>query len=221
MVGLTAIGLVVGLLLGAGGAALVLRRPATPVSTQAAGDQPTAATSTSAAVTPTPTHYSGDLRDLLLPAPTTSHPFAKPISKDGTITADQIASAFEDPARAMQALQQNEFVAGAVEQWHDADDTEVLIKLYQFGSADEAKSWQYFNQAGYASDSTTTDQSPIDGIDDSGCWVTKKVDSLGLVDTLGIATQHDIYMLVRVYQPHEQIRSRAIAIMKQQFARLP
>src|SRR5262249_40402109 len=147
MIGLTAIGLVVGLVAGAAGAALVLRRPAnTPTPQAAGGSLPTVST-------PSPTlsaiSFSGDLRMLLLPPPKTSHPFAKPISTDGTLSADQIANAFKDPVRAKEVLQQDDFVAGAVEQWHDADNTEVLIKLYQFGSADEAKSWQYFNQAGY------------------------------------------------------------------------
>jgi hypothetical protein len=216
MVGLTAVGLVVGLVIGAGVTAFAMRR--TTTSPQALSTGGPSDTSTAA---PSPTAFTGDLRTLLLTPPSTSHPFAKPLSTDGTTNADQIASAFQDPTEAKAVLQEDDFVAGAVVQWHDADDTEVLIKLYQFGSPAEAKSWQYFNQRGYAGDATKTDQSPIDGIDDSGCFVTKKVDSLGFIDTLGIAAKQDIYMLVFVYQPGKQNRPIATGIMSSQFQRLP
>jgi hypothetical protein len=216
-IGLTAVGLVVGLVVGAGAAALVLRRPASTPSTLAAGGTPPTAPTPS----PSATSFSGDLRTLLLTAPRTSHPFAKPISKDGTLTADQIASTFTDPTTARVVLTEDGFVAGAIEQWHDADDTEVIIRLYQFGSPDEALSWSDFDQEGLASDTTLTDQSPIDGIDGSSCFVTKKVDSLGFIGTLGIATQKDIYMRIKVFQPVKQIRALAIKIMTSQYARLP
>ena len=67
------------------GAALVLRRPGITPQAQVATGVPTLPESTLTA-TPTPTAFSGDLRTLLLPPPKTSHPFAHPLTTDGTLT---------------------------------------------------------------------------------------------------------------------------------------
>lgn len=223
MIGLTAVSLVFGLVVGGASVALVLRRPVGTVSAQAGGPQPagpTAADPLPSSTAP-PTQFSGDLRTLLLTPPKTSHPFAHPLTTDGTLTESQIASSYTDPEQVLQVLEQDGFQAGAAVQWHDADDTEVLIKLYRFNSADQARAFYLFNKRGYQEDANLADQSPIDDIDDSGCWVSTKVDNLGFVSTTGVTFKDGIYMLVRVFQLDKQNRPVAIAIMKNQYARLP
>src|SRR5262249_45067867 len=117
--------------------------------------------------TTTTAGFTGDLRTLLLTPPTTSHPFTDPISKHGPRTKQQVADSFDDPDSVNDVLDQYHWTGGAIVQWHDADNTQVTIKLYQFNSADNAQLWLSYNVRGYAQDATTTDQSPIDGIDGS------------------------------------------------------
>jgi hypothetical protein len=223
-IGLTAMGLVIGLVLGATGAALVLRRPAGASAAQAGDPQPAgglSATPSSPGTTPSTPGFGGDLRTLLLPPPRTSHPFAHPLTTDGTLTESQVAGSYTDPERVTTVLEEDGFRAGAAVQWHDADDTEVLIKLFQLGSAEQARAFFVYNKLGYGDDTNLRDQSPIDGIDGSGCWVSTKADNLGFVTTTGATAKDGIYMLVRVYQPDKQNRPVAITIMKNQYARLP
>lgn len=215
------VALVIGALLlgaaaGSGVTALVLR----PGRTVAAAAATTPATPSASPVA-SPTGFTGDLRELLLPMPSTAHPYAKPLSPDGTLTEQQIAAGFKDPERAIQVLEEDGFVSGAIVQWHDADDTEVSIRLYEFDRPEYARSWQYYNQDGYSVDLNRTNQSPIDGIADSGCFVTKKEDSDGFYTTNGIASRGTIYMNVFVYQYHHVNKAIAIDIMQRQYAKLP
>ncbi|MGE5155892.1 MAG: hypothetical protein ACM3JP_00150 [Betaproteobacteria bacterium] len=165
--------------------------------------------------------FAGDLRTLLLTPPKTSRPFTDPISKDGTLTKKQVADSFDDPTSINDVLDQYHWTGGAIVQWHDADDTQVTIKLYQFNSTDNAQRWLAYNQNGYSQDDSKTDQSPIDGIDGSGLYVAKAVDDKGYVLTNGVATKGGIYMIVFVWQVDRQQKSAAVDLMKQQFARLP
>jgi hypothetical protein len=200
---------------------------ATPVS--ATVDDPGAS---APAVTPTPTpsptptpaptqtQFTGDLRKLLLKPPATSHPFAKPISKDGTLNQAQAAALFTNPTRAAQLLTEEHFVIGAVEQWHDRDNTEVDIQLFQFADGG-ADAWLDLQQLGYGGDASLAADGVIDGVAGSACFVDKKVDSLGFVGTLGLASRNDIFMVVTVFQPNKANRPAAITIMKNQYALLP
>jgi hypothetical protein len=165
--------------------------------------------------------FTGDLRTLLLTPPKTSHPFTDPISKDGTLTKQQVADSFDDPNSINDVLDQYHWTSGAIVQWHDADDTQVTIKLYQFNSTDNAQRWLAYNQDGYSQDDSKTDQSPIDGIDGSGLYVANAVDDKGYVLTNGVATKGSIYMIVFVWQVDRQQKSAAVDVMKQQFSRLP
>jgi hypothetical protein len=170
---------------------------------------------------PPPTFFSGDLRTLLVTPPKSSHPFADPISKDGTLTKQDVADAFDDPTSVLNVLDEYNFSRGAIVQWHDADDTQVTIKLYQFDDEDHAGRWLNYNQEGYDQDATKTNQSPIAGIDGSGLYVSKKVDDKGYILTNGVASKGNIYMIVFVWQVDRQDKTAAVNIIKQQFQKLP
>jgi hypothetical protein len=194
---------------------------ATPVS--ATVDDPGAsapAVTPTPTPSPTPTAYTGDLRKLLLKPPATSRPFAKPISKDGNLNQAQAAALFTNPTRAAQLLTEEHFVIGAVEQWHDKDNTEVDIQLFQFADGG-ADAWLDLQQLGYGGDSSLAADGVIDGVTGSACFVDKKADSIGFVQTLGIASRNDIFMIVAVFQPNKANRPSAITIMKSQYTLLP
>jgi hypothetical protein len=218
-----AVGFLVGAVCGGSGVVLALRShplasaPSAVWSTAAAGDQPSATPSPS----PTGSHFTGDLRTLLLKPPSTSHPFAKPLSTDGNFTEDQVAAGFEDTARIKEILDEDQFVKGAVEEWHDADDTQVIIRIYQFANADFAQSWLDSNSVWYAEDTTLKDDGVIDGASPSDCFATKAVDSLGFMSTIGLTVRNDLYLSVRVFQYKTRNRAIAVNIMKSQYARLP
>jgi hypothetical protein len=170
---------------------------------------------------PTPTPFSGDLRTLLLTPPKTSRPFVNPMSKDGTLTKQQAASTFDDPGQASTVLTDDDFVQGAVLQWHDADETQVTIQLFQFDGPANTQNWFRFDARGYAGDNTLTDQSPIDGIPGSSMYVANKPDNDGLVMSIGLAWNGSIDMTVVVWQPNRQNKATAVNLMNQQFSRLP
>jgi hypothetical protein len=164
---------------------------------------------------------AGDLRTLLEPPPATSRPFSKPMSADGTLTKQQVAGAFDDPAGVLAVLDQYHWTAGAVAQWHNSDDSQVTIKLYRFDTPEDAQAWFDYVRPGYTSDVSRIDQSPITGIAGSGMYRTKSADSKGYILTNGVAVHGSIYMIVFVWQLDRQNRSDAINIMRQQFYRLP
>jgi hypothetical protein len=175
-----------------------------------------------ASPTATPTPYTGDLRLLLLPPPATSHPFGDPASKSGTLNADQIAAGFAQPDKAKMQLLNRDFVIGAIEHWsNDADDTQVEIRLYEFPDSDLARSWYILNHTSYQGSPDFTDQSPVDGIDPSGFYVSIRANSDNFVRTVGVAWRDNIYLQVTVFQPGRAIRSPAETVVKSQYARLP
>jgi hypothetical protein len=173
--------------------------------------------------TPSPTlaPFSGDLRTLLVTAPKTSRPFVNPMSKDGTLTKQLVAATFDDPDQATTVLTDDNFVQGAVLQWHDSDETQVTIELLQFDGPANTENWFRFDARGYEGDNTLTDQSPIDGISGSSMFVANKPDSDGLVMSIGLAWHGSIYMTVVVWQPDRQNKTTAVNLMEQQFSRLP
>jgi hypothetical protein len=170
---------------------------------------------------PSPTAFTGDLRTLLLTPPKTSRPFVNPMSKDGTLSQQQAASTFDDPNQASTVLTDDNFVAGAVLQWHDSNETQVTIELLQFDGPADAQNWFRFDARGYEGDSTFTDQSPIEGVAGSSMFVANKPDSDGLVMSVGLAWHGSIYMAFVVWQPDKQDKAAAVNLMTQQFSRLP
>jgi hypothetical protein len=183
---------------------------------------PPATTTPSPTPSPTPTEFTGDLRTLLLTPPSSSTPFDKPITKDGTISQTYVTSEFYDANAAGDELDRDEFKAGAAVQWHDDNDTEVTIEIYRFGSDRGASSWLAFNLDGYKGDTSVTNISPIADIQGSGLYVDKRADNLGLVGTTGLAVKGNLYMIIYIYQPSKQVdRDAATSIMQHQYQQLP
>jgi hypothetical protein len=170
---------------------------------------------------PTQTPFAGDLRTLLVTPPKSSRPFASPLSSDGTLTKQLVASTFDNVNLATTVLTDDNFQQGAVVQWHDANETQVTIELLQFDVPANTQNWFRFDARGYSTDANLTDDSPIDSVEGSNLYTAKTPDSDGLVMSIGIAWQGSIDMTVVIWQLKGQNRAAAVSIMKQQFARLP
>jgi hypothetical protein len=186
-----------------------------------ASTTPPSAGPTTAAPSPTHTDFFGDLRTLLLTPPANSSPFDQPLSKDGTLNADEIARLYPNPNDVKQNLENDGFQSAAVAQWVNRDSTSVEIKLYAFGEDDGAGAWSSAEALAYTNDPTLYDESPISGIDTSTLVVDPTPDSNGDILTVAIAVRHNIAMKIFVYQLHKATESVTITLAQQQFARLP
>jgi hypothetical protein len=220
-----------GLVLGIAGLAVVAVLAALGafalVSRQEKNNNPTAGSPTvsptAGASTPAPaqTDFFGDLRTLLLSRPANASAYDKPLSKDGTLTADQIAQLYPNPNDVKQILTNDGFESAAVAQWVASDNSSVEIKLYAFAGDDGAYAWSNAEAHAYTDDATLHDESPINGIDASTLVVDPTPDSDGYILTVAIAVQHNVAMKIFVYQARKATESVTIQLAQQQFARIP
>lgn len=105
-----------------------------------------------AATTPTPQAFSGDLRTLLLDRPASATETLAPgADPAGTLSIDEIAANGTDVAAARSALLAAGFKQGAEVSWVEADGTWVGVFLYQFGSPAKATEYSQSLQAGFES----------------------------------------------------------------------
>jgi hypothetical protein len=176
---------------------------------------------TQAAPTPTATPFSGDLRTLLLEAPSTSRPYLKPHSPDGTLTAASVAAEYTYQADVLSFLNQLSFQAGAIIQWHDADDSQVEIRIYQFGSAANAAKYAAWLRRGYETDPGYRDGSVVRGIDDSLVFVAKAADDYNLAEAEVIFARGYICVKLSTYQQTRVDLTMAETLATQQYAALP
>jgi hypothetical protein len=217
-------GLVV-LVLGAGSlvAVLLLRERDT---TAAPGGGPSASGSASptAAGSPSgaPGQFEGDLRELLLAAPSGSAEVEKPISPDGRLTASQIASTFNDPSQMLDVLEVRKFEQGAIREYRLGNDTFVTIKLYQFGDQAKANAMSADLQFGYGRDPDVREKTFIDGIPLGQSLLYKKASDSEYVLSMGIFSKNDITCHISVFERKETADAEAVsALAQEQFAKLP
>ncbi len=224
------IGLVIGAVvvvigIGAGGYALAQPdgRPATAATGPA---QPAAAPATPSATPSTvasPKDHSGDLRRFLLPAPESSDPWSKPVSKDGRLTLRQVASGYQDTTSATDYLHGLAFQAGAVRTWVEADGTSVEIDLYRFGTDNGA--YQFFtDEVGNDVDNMPkgTTITMIDRISGGKGEVVAfaKKDKYGDQMSHGMALKADVVTEVWVFQSPPQSVAFTEGVTYQQWSRL-
>jgi len=209
---------VVVLMLLAGG--LFIRFVADKVADTPIANGPSATTSTTTAA-PQPTPFSGDLRTLLLTAPNTSRPFRKPFSTDGKLTVAKIATGYTNETQEVNYLNSLGFKQGAIIQWHDANDDQVDIRMYQFGSESDAAEFADTEQGYYTHDDTYADQSPASGIDDSGVYVAKKPDSDKYIETEIVFHKGDIYVEFAMWQQKKANTTVSLELARNQLAKLP
>jgi hypothetical protein len=210
---------IVAVLAGLGAFALVNRQEKNANPTSGSPTAPPTAGPTTPV--PTQTDFFGDLRTLLLSRPANSSPYDKPLSKDGTLSADDIAQLYPNPDDVKQILANDGFRSAAVAQWVNNDSSSVEIKLYAFGEEDGAAAWSSAEAHAYTEDLTLNNESPINGIDTSTLVVDPKADSDGYILTVAIAVRHNVAMKIFVYQPHNATESVTVKLAQQQFARIP
>jgi len=179
--------------------------------------------SSSPTTTPTPTStiFTGDLRTLLVSSPSGSNPFKHPLSIDGNLSLDEISVLYSDPDRIKTILTENEFESGAVIQWVQSDGVEVEIKLYSFAKPAGALAWASSEASSYTFDDKLLNRSPIDGIFGSTLVIDPQADSDGYIQTIAIASKHNVAMKVFVFQKSSPAEAATVDLAKAQYAKLP
>lgn len=188
-------------------AAVLISRPS-----HRAGPAPTAGPASQ------PSTYSGDLRQLLLVRPATAQSVADPITTDGVLTFDQAALITHPEEDSKAQLRSFAYQRGAAVQWREGD-VEVIVRLFQFASADKATGYQDALDGTFAPN--FFDEKPLPGTVTGGhAYVSNRpLDGRGYLGT-ATATQGTILMIVSRYQPTADA-GPVIDLAVSQYARLP
>jgi hypothetical protein len=132
-----------------------------------------------------------------------------------------MAQLYENPTSAKAYLQSVGFQRGAVRQWHDADDTQVEIKLLQFESPRLAKRFMFSEAGGERSQFAMTDRGKLGTAGDSLVLVDASPDAQGYALVEMFALKGNIVEEVIVWQLNRPKLPAATAIGLRQYARLP
>ena len=150
--------------------------------------------------------HHGNLRRYLVAAPRGSHGWPHPLGTNRTLSLTQVAHLSTDHKARRALLTRDHFTHGAVQCWIAKSGTWVDVRLYQFGSADDAQS---FFRADIASSETTTpraDQSSVSGVRDARVFATSKPDSNGYISVLVIGVKGDVTFVVDLAEKAKKAR---------------
>jgi hypothetical protein len=167
-------------------------------------NSPTQASPTPASPSPAPgpTH-TGDLRALLVAAPSGAKACPKEEGTNGSLSLDQAANLSNDPNQRRSELQKYSFTGGAVSCWVASDQTVVDIRLYQFDSTDDGLG--FFNAdiggttPGYSSDNITD----VAGLPGAKSFADPTKDSNGYYRVISIGLRGDVVLVVALAQVQE------------------
>jgi hypothetical protein len=218
--------IVVVVLLGlAGGAYAVLNARKSSPSANSSTPDPTGSPSPSPSpsVSPSPPSptFTGDLRTLLLPAPKGSKPWYQPLSKDGILTIDEMASNYQDPKSVKDDLTNYNFKRGAVRQWVTSS-ADVEIEIVQFESAVWSESWGRSEvtdiQNGYY-DVDVVNKGELKSAPGSNFLLASKADKDGDYYEAAVAAYGDVLMIFEIWTPTKNEAS-ARALTQQQYDKI-
>jgi hypothetical protein len=194
--------------------------------------QPAASTSAqatpTAATTPTPQAFQGDLRSLLLSLPPSATKTLAPgANPAGTISIDEMVAnanatdAAAAAAAARTALQAAGFKQGAETGWIEADQAWVGAILYQFGSQDKATGYSQNLQSGFQSDQVFGAPVDIPGIPGGRVFVRTSISSNGRWFSEAVFAKKDITVELFVTGPAQHGPAKTTALAQAQYALLP
>jgi hypothetical protein len=186
-------------------------------SAQAAGTPSASVTSSPSSPTP----FTGDLRDLLVPMPSGATTL-DPHHVDGKVlSASEYAAIYKDKQSMMQRLDTFSFQGAAIRAWKGADSTVVEVIVAQFKDDLKANAFAAFFQFAYAGWPEKTADGFVDGIDLGRYFVYDKPDSYGNRAVRVVYAKNDMVTIIEVTRPTSPRLDSVTRLAQDQFARLP
>lgn len=214
------------LILVGGGIGLVVFLSNKKSDTPTAGGT-TGGTSTSAgpSASPTPSAgatHSGDLRNYLIPAPSGSRNWSKPLGTDRNLSIDQASELSSDPKARKEMLNQYNFTHGAVQCWISSGSLYVVdVRLYQFDTADHADGFFRDNLDATGAGYTSGNTAPVSGVPEAKSFSDPKKDAQGYVSVISIGLKGDVVFVVSMGEKGDKVDlAPSDALMAQQFQKL-
>jgi hypothetical protein len=179
-----------------------------------------AATTTPAAL-PTPTRFAGDLRTLLLAIPPTATKTAEKDHPDGTVTIEQAAKIYADPATGLRQLAAAGYQRGAEVEWIEADGTWIGVILAQLDTVDHATQYAQAQQSGFASQGIFGPALEIPGVAGGFVYQRTTISSNNRWFTEAVFSRHGISVELFVTGPKKLGPEKTIALAQAEYALLP
>jgi hypothetical protein len=180
---------------------------------------PTASASATAGTDDDATH-SGDLRRFLVPMPSGAHKCADEEGTNESLSLEQASNLSSDPDSRKDQLEHYEFKGGAVRCWVDSDKTTVDVRLYQFGSTDDAKSFFDSDIEGTGSDYTADNTTDVSGVPDGKSFASPDKDNQGYVRVISIGHNGDVVLVIAIAQLPPLKVSVSDTLLQQEYQKL-
>ena len=164
--------------------------------------------------------FTGDLRTLLLPRPSGATNAGDPKS-DGTITLEQAAASFGDANQGMTQLRALGFQRGAIEEWREADGTQVSIIVFQFGDHPSATTFTYGAQNSFTLNQAFDAPIGIPGVPLGNAYQSSVpgTDKRWLTEVF--FTRNNMTAELSITGPAKMASARVVSLAQSQYARLP
>jgi hypothetical protein len=165
--------------------------------------------------------HSGDLRQLVVPAPPDSKPWGDDApGTDGLLSLDQAAGRSTDTQTMSQMLQRYGFKRGAVRAWLRPDGAALIVKVLQFDSPAHASQFADHVQAGTRKESGAMNITSIPGVPGGMSFTNPDNDANGYVSAQALASRGDTYFVVAVGQLPPLDIQNLYTLTREQYDRL-
>lgn len=164
--------------------------------------------------------HSGDLRTYLVAMPTGAQKCSDEEGTNETLSLDQAANLSSDPQGRKDELQQYKFKGGAVRCWVSSDSTTVDVRLYQFGSSDNAQSFFDSDIDGTSSDYSAANTTDVSGVPGGKSFATPTKDSKGYVRVISIGLNGDVVLVIAIAQLPPLKVSASDTLLQQEYQKL-
>lgn len=189
--------------------------------TPAAANVPSAAPSrASHSATPAPAHH-GDLRKYLIGAPTGSNPWPQPLGTNDRLSLAQAAKLSNNSKQRLEKLTADHFVQGAVRSWVTEGGSWIDVRLYQLGSAADARNLYITDIDGSSSSTPVADQSPVRGVPGARAFADAKPDSDGFISVMVVAVKGDVVCVIDAAEhAHKASTGTPDTLIREQYGKL-
>lgn len=187
---------------------------------QTTGGPAASASSTAGGGTDDGALHSGDLRRYLVPMPSGAHKCADEEGTDESLSLEQASNLSSDHDSRKQQLEHYKFKGGAVRCWVTSDHTTVDVRLYQFGSTDNAKSFFDSDIDGTGSDYTADNTTDVTGVPDGKSFASPEKNDQGYVQVISIGRNGDVVLVIAIAQLPPLKVSVSDTLLQQEYQKL-
>jgi hypothetical protein len=212
---------VMALLAAASLAGVWLLRPA-GLDAVAKRERPPVVTVPSTMAKPPSTKFTGDLRTLLLAKPAGAKSIeADQGSPDGTLTIDQLAQTYGNPAAAATWLKRVGYQRGIIRGWEERRGYQVFDAIYQFDTEGHCLTWMTDVAASYTEREELESTGNLENIYAGRYYVDKKLLNQRLRLTYAVLYRGAIAVALYIYTPINADLEYVKKLAQDQFDRLP